>query len=166
MKKLLLLLMVASVGLTADAVAQGRGNGNGKAKKYKKHQQQNDRYDNGRYDNDRNDDRYDNDRNNRNDDYGNKYSKNAPRKVTDAFYRDYPNAGNVSWTKDRGVWTANFKRGGIFGGNNRVSYRANGQRIDNYNNNTTARRSTQDRNTQTNGQQRPTVFGKNKGIYK
>ena len=60
--------------------------------------------------------------------YG-KYSKNTPRKVGDAFRRDYPNATNVSWTKDQGVWTASFGGGGLFNGNKTVSYRANGERV-------------------------------------
>lgn len=160
MKKLLLLLMIASVAISADATAQGRGQGKAKHhKKQKDHKR--DRDDGYRYNDNRYDNRYDNDRNTSN----GKYSKNAPRKVRDAFYRDYPNAGEVSWTKDRGIWTANFRGGGIFGGNNSVSYRANGERVSNYNN-TATRRRTQDRNTQANGQQRPTVFGKNNnGIF-
>jgi len=77
----------------------------------------------GRNDDDRNDNR----RNGQN-------AGKAPRKVTDAFYRDYPNASNVRWTKDRGVWSATFKRSGLFGGNDTVSYRANGERVNNNNN--------------------------------
>lgn len=113
MKKLLLLLMVASVGIAGTATAQKKSKkdcGNDKNKYSKKYDR-------------RNDDRYD-----RNGSYG-KYNNNAPRQVRDAFNRDYPNASNVNWTKDRGVWTANFKRSGLFGGNSSVSYRANGQRV-------------------------------------
>lgn len=109
MKKLFLLLMVASLGIAGTATAQKRSNnkcGNGNNKHSKKYDR-------------RDDDRYD-----RND----TYSNNAPRKVRDAFYRDYPNASAVNWTKDRGVWTANFKRG-IFNSNTSVSYRANGERV-------------------------------------
>lgn len=58
-----------------------------------------------------------------------KYSKNTPRKVGDAFRRDFPNATNVSWTKNQGVWTASFDGSGLLGGNKTVSYRANGERV-------------------------------------
>lgn len=115
MKKLLLLLMVASVGIAGTATAQKKSNKN-----------------------------CGNDKN--------KYSNNAPRQVRDAFNRDYPNASNVSWTKDRGVWTANFKRSGLFGGNSSVSYRANGQRIN------AGNVSIGDRIAGRNQQQRPTVW--------
>jgi len=137
MKKLLLLLMVASVGIAGTATAQKKSNkkcGNDKNKYSKKYDR-------------RNDDRYDQ----RNGSYG-KYSNNAPRPVRDAFYRDYPNASNVSWTKDRGVWTANFKRSGLFGGNSSVSYRANGQRVN------AGNVSIGDRIAGKNTQQRPTVW--------
>jgi len=112
MKKLLLLLMVASVGIAGTATAQ---------KKSKDHHKKYRKYDR----------RDDDDRNwqNQNGNYNGQYSNNAPRKVRDAFYRDYPNASNVRWTKDRGVWTASFRGGGVFGGSNSVSYRANGQRV-------------------------------------
>lgn len=136
MKKLLLLLMVASVGIAGTATAQKKSNkncGNDKNKYSKKYDR-------------RNDDRYD-----RNGSYS-KYSNNAPRQVRDAFNRDYPNASNVSWTKDRGVWTANFKRSGLFGGNSSVSYRANGQRIN------AGNVSIGDRIAGRNQQQRPTVW--------
>lgn len=136
MKKLLLLLMVASVGISGTATAQKKSNkncGNDKNKYSKKYDR-------------RNDDRYD-----RNGSYS-KYSNNAPRQVRDAFNRDYPNASNVSWTKDRGVWTANFKRSGLFGGNSSVSYRANGQRIN------AGNVSIGDRIAGRNQQQRPTVW--------
>jgi hypothetical protein len=61
------------------------------------------------------------------------YTKGIPSKVRAAFQRDFPNATNVAWTKDRGNWTARFGNG-IFRHN--VTYHANGQRIDA----TTARR--------------------------
>src|SRR5215212_740071 len=38
-------------------------------------------------------------------------SKNQPAKVRAAFQRDYPNGGNVTWSKYRGDWTATFKNG-------------------------------------------------------
>ncbi len=89
-----------------------------------KYEDRNDNRDNtGRRQDDR---RYD-DRNDNND----KYSKNTPRKVGDAFRNDFPNATNVRWTKDRGTWTATFGGGGLFGGTNSATYKANGQRISN-----------------------------------
>lgn len=133
MKKVLLLLMVAAFGIAGTATAQKHSKkkcGNDKNKYSKKYDR--------RYDDDRYDDRY-----GRNVGYNN-YNGNAPRKVRDAFYRDYPNAQNVRWTKNRGVWTASFRNGGLFGGNNSVSYAANGQRVG-YNNNNN------------------TVFGRNRG---
>lgn len=125
MKKLLLLLFVASFGIAGSATAQKKSNkncGNDKNKYSKKYDR-------------RNDDRWD--RNNGT--YNNKYSSNAPRRVRDAFNRDYPNVSNVTWTKDRGVWTANFRRSGLFGGNSNVSYTANGERLGSNYNNRTAR---------------------------
>ena len=156
MKRILFFISAMTIGFGAMAQKNGHGNGKHKeGKKYEKHQ--------GRYDND-DDDRNErsqgtvNDRifrtNPNNDDNRNnngKYTNNAPRKVRDAFYNDYPNASNVSWTKDRGVWTARFNRGGIFGGGNTVSYRANGQRVGS-NNAVYGTTRDRDRNTQpTNG---------------
>ena len=57
-----------------------------------------------------------------------KYTKNLPAKVRESFNRDFPNAPNVVWTKDKGVWTASYN-GGIFGNPQVVSYKANGQRM-------------------------------------
>jgi hypothetical protein len=57
-----------------------------------------------------------------------KTTKNQPAKVRQAFQRDYPNAGNVIWSKYRGDWTATFGSG-IFGSSTAV-YHANGQRKD------------------------------------
>jgi len=138
MKKLLLLSIVASLAFAGSASAQKNSKKNcdkdrSNNKSYSKKQDRS-RDDNYGYNN-RDDDRRDN-----NAVYAsNKYNGNAPRKVRDAFSRDYPNAQNVSWTKDRGVWTAQFKRSGLFGGNTSVSYAANGQRVNNgnsvYNNN-------------------------------
>ena len=132
MKKMLFIISAITIGF--GAMAQGNGRGHGKHKQGKKYEKKQVRY----YDDDRNEQRQGtiNDRiyrtDTRNDNYGNnngKYTNNAPRKVRDAFYNDYPNVSNVSWTKDRGVWTARFNRGGIFGSGNTVSYRANGQRV-------------------------------------
>lgn len=120
MKKLLLLLMLASFGIAGTATAQKKSNKNcdNDKNKYSK-----------KYDR-KKDDRRNDDYDRRNVGYNN---NNAPRKVRDAFYRDYPNAKNVSWSKDRGVWTANFKNSGLFGGSRNVSYAANGRRLDNNN---------------------------------
>lgn len=162
MKKFLLLAAVTS--LSFGAIAQGNSHGKKNKNKQEKHNDKNkqdDNDDDDRYErnqqnngnnegvykrNNKNEDGYENRNNSRND----KYSKNTPRKVSDAFYRDYPNASNVNWTKNRGVWTARFNNGGIFGGNNTASYQANGQRVGNNNNNSVLGRNGQNnRNTQT-----------------
>lgn len=127
MKKLLLLLTMFTVG--ASAMAQ-----NDKTKKAKKDKQEkkynkrgnDDRNNDGRYEDDRNDN---DDNNNNNGD--NNSNNNAPSKVREAFNRDYPSAQNVTWTKNRGVWTASFRRSGLFGGTRTVSYQANGTRSNN-----------------------------------
>jgi hypothetical protein len=54
-------------------------------------------------------------------------SKNQPAKVRAAFQRDYPNAGNVSWSKYRGDWTASFGNGFY---RSTALYHANGERRD------------------------------------
>ena len=54
-------------------------------------------------------------------------SKNQPAKVRAAFQRDYPNAGNVTWYKYRGDWTASFGNGLFM---STVVYHANGKRRD------------------------------------
>ena len=54
-------------------------------------------------------------------------SKNQPTKVRTAFQRDYPNAGNVSWSKYRGDWTASFGNGLYW---STAVYHANGERRD------------------------------------
>ena len=54
-------------------------------------------------------------------------SKNQPAKVSAAFQRDYPNAGNVSWSKYRGDWTASFGNG-LY--RSTAVYHANGERRD------------------------------------
>ncbi len=58
---------------------------------------------------------------------GPKASKNQPAKVRQAFSRDYPYAGNVTWSKYRGDWTATF-RNGVFWST--AVYHANGDRRD------------------------------------
>ena len=57
-----------------------------------------------------------------------KPSKNQPAKVSQAFAADYPGAGNVSWSKYRGDWTATFNNNGI---TSTAVYHANGQRKEN-----------------------------------
>lgn len=154
MKRILFIISAITIGF--GAMAQKNGHANGKHKQGKNyHKKQQGGYDDDRYERNQgtiNDRIFRTD--SRNDNYGNnngKYTNNAPRKVRDAFYSDYPNASKVSWTKDRGVWTARFNRGGIFGGGNTVSYRANGQRVGS-NNAVYGSTRNRDRNTQpTNG---------------
>ncbi|HSN59408.1 MAG TPA: hypothetical protein VLR49_00630 [Ferruginibacter sp.] len=154
MKKLLFLSLAAIISFGAMAQHGNHNNGKNKKQKHEKKHNKKDHDDdddrNGQWNNndDRrrdNNDRWDNRDDRRNDDrrYDNQdnngNSTNLPRRVSDAFARDYPNATNVSWTKDRGVWSARFRRSGVFGGNTTVSYNANGQRVNNnnpvYNNN-------------------------------
>jgi len=58
---------------------------------------------------------------------GPKASKNQPAKVSAAFQRDYPNAGNISWSKYRGDWTATFQNSPFI---STAVYHANGDRKD------------------------------------
>ena len=120
MKKILTFTLAITIGLAG--MAQGKSNGKGHAKKADKHQKHANK--NGTYDDDYNRDRdYQNNQNNTG-----KYSKNLPSKVRSAFYNDYPNAGNVTWTKSNGYWTATFPNG-VF--RRSVTYAANGQRVNN-----------------------------------
>ncbi len=123
MKKILTLMLAFTV-VSVTGFSQGRGKGKEKQKKHHavKHNKK-DRDDDWRKRNARYDDR----RNRRYDDQA-KYSKNIPAKVRAAFNRDFPNASNVQWTKDRGYWTANFGSG-IFSRANSVTYKANGTRV-------------------------------------
>lgn len=144
MKKLLVLIAAFTFGVGAMAQGNGKGKGQNKQKGKKTHasherdrtysNDDNRTYDNRTYDNSNN---------------TGKYTNSAPRKVRDAFARDYPNASNVSWTKDRGIWTARFNGGGLFGGGNNVSYRANGAAVG-ANNNTVSGRN-RERTTQRSG---------------
>ena len=168
MKKLLFLSLAAAISL--NSIAQGNS---GKSKKndkhhskdYKKEKKNDDKDGEWRDDHDRDDNNNNGTRNNQNNQGDNNRNGNAPRRVRDAFYSDYPNAGNVRWTKDRGIWTAHFRGGGLFGGNDQsVSYRANGQRLNN-NTATTRRRTetnsrTNDRRTSNPNQNKPTIFDK------
>lgn len=56
-----------------------------------------------------------------------KPSKNQPAKVRSSFYRDFPIAVNVRWTKCRGDWTASFGNG-LY--RSTAVYHANGERRD------------------------------------
>lgn len=58
---------------------------------------------------------------------GGKASKNQPKKVQSALLRDYPNAGNVTWTKYKGDYTATFNNGPW---RSTAVYHANGERRD------------------------------------
>jgi hypothetical protein len=55
-------------------------------------------------------------------------SRNQPAKVREAFYRDYPSATNVVWSKYHGDWTATFGSG-LFGTRTAI-YHASGERRD------------------------------------
>lgn len=134
MKKLLVFSAISAMSFGAFAQGKHEGNknhGNEKGNEMRKEHHDNDNDEHGDHGNGKmkkNDEASENDRDNSNNNRG-KMTNHAPRKVMDAFQRDYPNSGGATWTKDRGVWTATFKNGGIFGGARTVSYRANGQRI-------------------------------------
>lgn len=55
------------------------------------------------------------------------YASHQPKKVTEAFYRDYPGAANVSWSKYKGDYTATFNNGPW---RSTAVYHANGDRRD------------------------------------
>ncbi len=55
------------------------------------------------------------------------YASHQPKKVTEAFYRDYPGAANVTWSKYRGDYTAAFNNGPW---RSTAVYHANGERRD------------------------------------
>lgn len=128
MKKLCLLLLAASVSFSTMA----QNDGGKKGKKSKQEKKTEKRWDNDgdrRNNDDRNTDwRVGNNGDNNNDRNNN---GNLPRKVRDAFNRDHPSARNVNWSKNKGIWTASFRRSGLFGGNQTVSYQANGKRANN-----------------------------------
>lgn len=130
MKKLF--TIIAMVSLTITGMAQGKSNGKG----HHKDKEDNRKNDDTEYK--KNDDKYDDevqDRKKRGDKNANypgqnnnndKYAKNVPSKVRAAFNRDYPNSNNVTWTKNRGYWTADMSNG-IY--HIKATYAANGQRI-------------------------------------
>jgi hypothetical protein len=135
MKKIIFTSLIALISLSTFAQGKSQKNKNKSENsvfKNDKERDDDDRYDDkdnrGRKQNKMKDgDRNDN-RNDDRDDNNNKYSKNTPRKVGDAFRRDFPNARNVTWTKNSGTWTANFGSG-ILGNIRSATYRANGQRV-------------------------------------
>lgn len=57
-----------------------------------------------------------------------KLRQNIPTQVRNAFQRDYPNATQVSWTKDRGNWTVQFQGPYMF--RSVATYHSNGRRVD------------------------------------
>ena len=67
----------------------------------------------------------------RDDAYNNKgannYAGHQPKKVYAALLRDYPNAGNISWSKYKGDYTATFNNG-LW--RSTAVYHANGERRD------------------------------------
>jgi len=101
-------------------------NKNGKVKKeqhdtYQKHEKSNGTHHKEKYGkNDGNDDVYQHA-----DGQQGKYAKNLPAKVRAAFRRDFPQAKEISWTKNRGSWTATFSND-LF--KRSVTYSSNGQR--------------------------------------
>lgn len=127
--KYLLILVAIVTNITCFAQGKGKGKMKGKAKHEQVVVSSSRRANNGQSNKTKND----------NADYNRiiwggtnytqgKISKNQPAKVREAFARDYPYAGNVTWTKYRGDWTATFGSG-IFGSKTAV-YHANGQRKD------------------------------------
>ncbi|MBY0478737.1 MAG: hypothetical protein K2Q24_13905 [Chitinophagaceae bacterium] len=52
---------------------------------------------------------------------------NIPTQVRNSFNRDYPNAMNAVWTKNRGDWTVTF---GNSNWNSTATYHSNGERVD------------------------------------
>lgn len=136
MKKILTLILAVTIGFAG--MAQSKSNGKGHAKKAGKHEKHADKDKSHHDDSDGRDDRYDRDDEYRNRQQNNtgKYAKNIPAKVRSAFNNDYPNATNVTWTKNRGSWTATFPNG-IY--RRSVTYTSNGQRLNS--NGSTSRRS-------------------------
>lgn len=125
MKKLLILTAAFTIALSGMAQDKHKGKGHDKDKDKSEHHDKNKSDD--RDDDDERNDRNrsdDNDESNRRKN-GSKISKNVPAKVRVSFNRDYPNATNVSWTKNKNFWTASFLNG-VF--RNSVTYAANGQR--------------------------------------
>ena len=55
------------------------------------------------------------------------FSKNQPKKVQAALFRDYPAANNITWSKYQGDYTATFNNGPWV---STAVYHANGERRD------------------------------------
>jgi hypothetical protein len=108
MKKLFTLSLAITIALSGMAQKNHKGNGKQKHKTQVKHRGNNTHEDRNQ------------------DDNRDKVSKNLPSKVRSSFNRDFPNANNVSWTKNNGYWTASFPDG-IY--RTSVTYSANGARI-------------------------------------
>ncbi len=125
MKKYILLFVI-SAGLCFNASAQQEDKkGNGKVHGKEKQEKHDDKDDDDQYDDKDGQKKHGSTR--RDDKSGQKYAKNAPAKVRLAFKRDFPNASNVSWTKNKNIWTASFS-GSVFG-TRQASYTANGTRV-------------------------------------
>lgn len=129
MKKIFIFAAAITFALSGMAQDKNKGKGHNKDKSQKQSKHSSDK--NHHENNDDDDRRYG--KNNGHDDVyqtgqnnNGKYSKNQPAKVRAAFNRDYPNATNVTWTKDRGNWTASFPNS-IYRVN--ATYSANGQRL-------------------------------------
>ncbi len=116
MKKLLLAITVLAITSTVVAQGNSQNNGKGKSKNHGKSAKSGQVKDNeGSWDAP-------------NGNYGpGKSSKNQPKKVQAALLRDYPNAGNVHWTKYKGDYTATFNNGPW---RSTAVYHANGERRD------------------------------------
>lgn len=56
----------------------------------------------------------------------NRETKNIPAPVKKQFANDFPNAANVQWTKQKGVWQASFNNGNS---TTVASYNANGVKL-------------------------------------
>ena len=121
MKKLLILIASTAIGLSGFAQKH----------KEKKEHKNKDNYHNqqsrsGSYDDNHEDDEKPRKTGKYDDNNKGKVAKNIPSKVRSSFYRDYPNAGNVSWTKNNGYWIASFPNG-VY--RTSATYASNGSRI-------------------------------------
>lgn len=144
MKKLLTFAAAIMIALSGMAQENHKGNGHNKNKSeidYQRSYNRNKENDN-ENDGDENDRRHQSNNVNNNNVYNqnnniynqrrntnnnnNAYSTNLPARVRSSFYRDYPNATNVSWSKNSGYWTASFPNG-VYRVN--TTYAANGQRV-------------------------------------
>ncbi len=128
-------LIIALAGMSYCVTAQGNSNGKvkGKNKERNEYNKQENEGEKNKHDNDDEKGKREDDNDNRNnrDVYapGNtgKFSKNQPKKVQDALYRDYPSATNVIWSKNKGDYSATFGNG-IW--RSTAVYHANGERRD------------------------------------